>query len=151
MSEKCRKFLQNKNIDINNFIFISPDALSISALSNDFWNKLEIQLRNLGYYIYQNSKELSISESVYLASCAKSVIALRSGFTEGISSVVEKMFVIYRNLKDPYIPADQVIAAYTLKKYPYVNSENIYEYNAEELSEDLIINSIIENLTKGED
>ena len=52
--EKCRKFLQNKNIDINNFIFISPDALSISALSNDFWNKLEIQLRNLGYYIYQN-------------------------------------------------------------------------------------------------
>ncbi len=152
---KCNEILSSKNIDVNNFIFLSPDALSIPLLSDDFWQNLEYSLKKLGFSIYKNSTELNVSESVYVASKAKAIIALRSGFSEGLSAVAKKMFVLYTPLRIylnngqkelSYIPVDKFLSSYTLKKYPFVKPETIFEYDTEKTESNFIISDILEKL-----
>lgn len=140
--KKCNEYLEYKNINKDNFVFISKEALSIPLLPENFWNKITKQIRMLGYDILLNSKELNISESVYIASLAKSVIAIRSGFSEGISAVAKQMFIFYTPLKYPPIPAKIFLDAYSLKNYPMVKQNNIFEYIYQLEKEYNIINEI---------
>ena len=88
----------NKGLNINNFIYLCPEATSVKELSPIFWNELSGQLQKLGYDIYINkcndkdriknvkSFRTNITETYILAQKAKYIIGMRSGLLEVLVS-----------------------------------------------------------------
>lgn len=142
------KILQEKNINISNFIFISKEANSTDKLDDIFWKELESKIKKLGYDICYNSKEFNISMAIYIASLSKGIVSLRSGFCEGLSLLSQNIpiHILYQDLITTHLSADRFIKAYTLKQYPFVNPHKIYEYNALNTQYNEIYNNIINTL-----
>lgn len=145
--QKSLAFLKNKNINIDNFIFISKYANSTEAISENFWNDLKREIEKQNYDVVFNTKEISISQATYIASLSKGIIGVRSGFMEGLSIINDKkIFVLYKDLKSVKLVADKFIDTYSLKLYPFVQEENIFEYNANKNTNNQIIVDIITKL-----
>lgn len=145
--QKSLDFLKSKNINIDNFIFISKYANSMETISEDFWNDLKGEIEKQNYDVVFNTKEISISQATYIASLSKGIIGVRSGFMEGLSITNDKkLFVLYKDLKSVKLVADKFIDTYSLKKYPFVCEENIFEYNANKNTKNQIIADIITKL-----
>lgn len=140
------KRLQEENININNFIFISKTALSIDGFSNAFWNDLEHFLKLKGYDIYYNSNKLSITEAKVIASYSKAIIALRSGFLETISELDNVFYVLYSKLSMNDASAKLLKNIYSLKYYPNFNKENFFEFDNETMTEEQILEAILGGL-----
>lgn len=117
-----------QNLDINNFIFIINKANFVVPLEDNFWNNLTNQLREKGYDIYINDTDLTFSEAFYIASLSKGIIGLRCGFSELLSTLDVPKHIIYTPCKHNNIQNLQEIL--TLEKYPFVNKETLFEYNA---------------------
>lgn len=138
--------LKENKINKNNFVFISSDALSAPLLPQEFWNELKLNLEKKGIGFIQNKKEISISEALYLSSIASAVIALRSGFSEGLANQAKKIFVLYTPLKSPFLPIPDFIKAYSLVEYPFATEKQITEFDTSALSHENIIQKIIEEI-----
>lgn len=134
-----------KNIDLDNFVFLSPNAKSVLPISDNFWNKLRKELKNKGFSIVENSWEFSFSEATYIASRAKHIIALRSGITELFSTLDTPKHIIYTNHRFSPLTIEKTKEVHSLKNYPFVDPETIYEYEYNDNEEDLI-KQIIERL-----
>lgn len=147
--KKCELILKTKDINSNKLIFISKDALSTENLPKKYWDLLQNKLEDLGYDLYFNSKELTISEACYMASLSAAVICNRSGFSEGLSRVAKKMFIFYTPMiTDISLSPAMVMNFYSLKEYPgVVNPNNIYEYNTLETGFEKIVEDIANKLT----
>ena len=132
--------IRNIHLNIDNFVFISPEANSMSLLPMEFWEKITHNLQKQGYDVFNNiindenkikdSKScfITIEEAYYLASKAKRIIGLRSGFLELFLTLDIPMSVIYNcqeNCNNPFLI--NIVNNYTLLKYPYKNKE-IKEY-----------------------
>ncbi len=144
----AKKILQEKNINISNFIFISKEANSTDKLDDIFWKELESKIKKLGYDICYNSKEFSISMAVCIASLSKCIISLRSGFLEGLSLLSGKipMHILYRDLITTHLKVNRFMKTYTLKQYPFVNIDNIYEYDVINSQNKVIYDNIVNTL-----
>lgn len=150
---------RSMNLNIDKFIFLSPEAKSNKTPSNSFWERIKDELNTLGYDTYfnivgcsntistQNKKcmRLSMEEGLALAKHANAIIGIRSGFMEVIASAKKNMYCIYTPFMEratPAMSADKVLKGFTLKKCP--DQTVIYEYNAENVNEDdlalLIVN-----------
>lgn len=127
--------LRKDGLNIDNFIFISPDALSIRSLNKSFWNSLTSDLRKKGYDIFYNSKDYSITEAKIAASYSKGIIGMRSGFMETLLELKKPMHVIYTPMLINNMPSDKFKKAHSLILYPYADKNLIFEYpdNREEL------------------
>lgn len=154
------------NLDINNFVFISPEAKSNRTPSQEFWTKIENELNLLGYDTYfnivgvlntisgKNKKciKLNIEEGLALASHAKAVIGLRSGFMEILQSAHKPIFCIYtgfRKRRTPAMTADKVLRGFTLEKCTYtVDNNSLFEYNADIIDETNLLSHIVNDFKK---
>lgn len=145
MIKNAENHLKKNNINKDNFIFISRYANSIPNLPENFWDDLILELKAKGYSICENSKDITCSEAVYLATFAKSVIAMRSGFIEGLTKVAKNMHVFYTPLKKPYLDTEKFMSVFSLKNYPFVNPDTINEYNAENTDLIKLTNDILKN------
>lgn len=157
-SGKC--FFCNKPI-----IFIIPETTSIQKLDGDFLSKIVGELKLLGYEIIFNTlneselrlwnKELFLNheEVLFLSDIAYAVIGVRSGLFDIISSTKSKKFIVYYGMPhrgqglDP-LTCDEVKRAFSLMKLPFVNKQNIFEYDGEKNTKKEICEHIISVIKK---
>lgn len=159
--EKVAKIV-NHFLD-NNFVFISPETLSNELMEKDFWEDLCDHIRTKGYKIYCNAMFfhnlipgceamfLTYEESIELAKYAKGIIGMRSGFIECLSQNNTPMFVLYTDFPKRQgfkrLASGKVLNGYSIKKLPYVNKDNLYEYDVNKYKkQELIITEIINKL-----
>ena len=135
--------LKKSGLNINKFIFVSPDALSIYPLSNHFWEELEANLKHKGYDIFVNSKAFTITEAKIIASYSKGIIGMRSGFIETLLELNKPMHIIYTPMLINNMPADKFCKAHSLVFYPYTKKELIFEYENQNNNEKLIMEEIV--------
>lgn len=143
------------NLNLDNFIFIAPEAQSIDFRNSDVWEmeiskckeelggrcevfvnftKGNICLENIGY----KTCPLSISQAFVLASKAKKILALRSGFSEILTQTQVPIKVLYGRgnsfsllvegrAKVVALSPKQFHSGFTLKKLPMIDAEKIEE------------------------
>lgn len=145
----------------NNFVIIMPEALTIKELDKEFWEKICTSLHNKGYKVFLNVTNihnyikntvtifLDYSEMAALACQAKAIIGLRNGFLE-VTSMLSNVpsFVIYNKFNSyaqNKLSANQAINGFSMKKLPFKNVHNIYEYNYENYSDELVLQNEIFN------
>lgn len=134
--------VQKINLNLDKFIFISPQAQATTPIDNDFWKKLTEYYIQQGFDVYVNTSDgksqygksiyLNIAESIYLASLAKKIIALRCGYAEILAALPTRnnIYVLYSNCFKT-VPAKQFYEIFSLKEYPFYNSKNTYELIAD--------------------
>ena len=146
--------LSLSNLNIDNFVFINPEVKSLKPLSCEFWSNLCTELKNKGYDIYVNSKkgvsslghaaQLSIIEALYLASKAKYIITMRTGFSELLSCLNIPMHTIYTDSIFEDNSVAKVRTLFSLQSYPLVNTKTLYEY--QEINETLLLQCILKRI-----
>lgn len=167
ISNKAKKSALEKveqiNLDLNNFIFISPEASSIDELPKRFWENIVNSYRKKGFDVFNNitnwqnyvkntkTCNLTIEEAYVIASHAKRIIGLRSGFLELFLTLDVPMDVIYNlghNSKNRFLV--NIFENYTLQKYPK-NPKliiNEYKYQNKDNQQELLSIILSDNQTK---
>lgn len=146
----------------DNFVFISPETLSNKPVEKDFWEDLCNLIRADGYKIYCNTMNfnnlipgceamfLTYEESIELAKYAKAIIGMRSGFLECLSQNSTPMFVLYTDFPKRQgfkkLASDKVLNGYSIKKLPFVNENNLYEYDVNIYTINNLLNEIFSKL-----
>ena len=146
----------------DNFVFISPETLSNEPVEKDFWEDLCNLIRADGYKIYCNTMNfnnlipgceamfLTYEESIELAKYAKAIIGMRSGFLECLSQNSTPMFVLYTDFPKRQgfkkLASDKVLNGYSIKKLPFVNENNLYEYDVNIYTINNLLNEIVSKL-----
>lgn len=133
--------IQKLNLNLDNFVFLSPEAASCELLSNEFWINLIIKLQEEGYDVFVNlikpsetlgkvkckSCYLTYSEAFSLVNYAKKIYSLRSGFTEFLLHTKVPMEVYYTPFRCNNITGEQIKTGFGLLKIPDSNPELIKE------------------------
>lgn len=148
--------VQKSGLNTGNFVYLSPESNGSESVPMIFWELLVKHYSQRGLDVFVNtatgkfplgkSCQLSIAESVYVASLACEIVALRCGFVEILAAVPKKgkMHVIYTSYK-PFLTHDASFfyKVYSLKEYPFWNSmisEYIYDKNHLELLKKITTN-----------
>jgi len=144
MLEKIEKI----NLNLNNFIFLAPEAESCNKLPDEFWIGLIKILKKRGYDIFVNLTKkrtglnniefksifLSYGEAFALARYAKRIITLRSGICELLSEIGVGMDILYTDFrKKPFfrdLTCKQVMRTFSLNNLPGIDMKNINEIDA---------------------
>lgn len=144
----ANRYLKKFNIDSEKFVVLYNQSGTVLSLESSFWRSLEHSLKENGIpYIYNNPK-LNFKEMTAICEKSSAIIASRTGAIESLLPLEKKMFVLYSTMPRFNYDADTAICLYSLKKYPKVNADKIFEYNTQTLDTNKIINDIILNLTK---
>lgn len=159
LQQKCNSI----NLDIRNFVIFSPEANSIKSIPYEFWNTLESLFIKKGFDVFwnlTNSKSLGLKKSTkltlvemhYLIKYAKGVVGMSSGFLETLTINNNIPFHVFYT---PHVINNTsgiaMLKVHTKKEFPFVNSENIYEYVYKKEDEEKIINAIVDSFNEGED
>lgn len=136
-------------INLNKFVIFLPEANFFAPLSKDFWTNLAAEFRKKGYDIYVNKTEglsdnLTVSQLVYLSSFCKGIVALRCGLLEFMSRFNIPKHILYTSEKATG-HSEGFIPLFTLKKYPDVIPETVFEYEAEKYSDKILVQEIIKD------
>ncbi len=162
-SQKLLNFAVHKmQLKLNNFIIISPEAITCEDLSLTFWRKIVQELKKRNFDVLLNITnhknyitgckqfELSFTEAFFLAQKAKAVISLRSGFSEFLLPTEIPNISIYtefRKRAQNTFNVEKEIAGFSMLKIPFVNKNKICEINADLYkSEDELVKQVISSL-----
>lgn len=153
------------NLNLNNFIFLAPEAKTCKPYNIAFWTNLITGLQKKGYDIFINLTNdeqslrnipnlkfcyLTFAEAFALAQKAKKIITLRSGFTEFLLQTNVPMSILYTDFKacsaSYQMDSSHVLRGFGLSKIPFINMNIINELNTFEVSAkdclDIILNDI---------
>lgn len=133
-------------LDINNFVFIAPEAQSCEMCPDGFWRGVVDKLKLDGVDVYVNlaknsdmmalfdgckTCDLSFQEAFALARLSKKIIALRSGFVEMLLQAGVEMEVIYTGFKKRQlfdsVESNAVLNTFALSKLPFIENFKLYE------------------------
>lgn len=161
MKEKVSKI----GLNLDNFIFISPEAQSCKLYNEDFWGELINILNKEGYDVFVNrvtkdvnleyattfkSCNLTFAEAFALAKRAKRIISLRSGFTEFLIQTNTPMDVLYTKFRQRHsfddLDITHVMSGFGLLTLPGINKDKIREFNMFEVAPSECINQILSQL-----
>lgn len=161
MLEKVEK----TGLNLNKFVFLAPEAQSCKLYDEDFWVVLVNKLQEMGYDVWVNLVEkdiklknaidfktcdLSFAEAFALAKKAKRIVSLRSGFTEFLLQTDVPIDVLYTKFRHRHIFNDMssyhVLHGFGLVQLPFVNVENIQEFNMFEMAPVECLECIIKHL-----
>lgn len=168
IAPKVKQSLNEKistlNLDVENFVIIAPEAQTCEELPSSLWNEIVNQLKKRGYDVFLNivNKEsyingckstfLTYQEVFQLATKAKAVISLRSGFTEFLLPAEIPNITVYtkfRERKNNAFSVEKTISAFSMHKFPFVNHDLICELNINDFKNEYeLLTSIIKNLDK---
>lgn len=141
-------------LNLDKFVFLSPEANGTDKLPESFWSGIATCLEQKGYDIFVNTADgksvygksvyLNIAQATYLASMAKKIISLRCGFAEVLAAIKERneLHVLYPSFRN--ISNINFLKTYSLKQYPFCNTDSILEYLVDEYN----INEKIKEITK---
>lgn len=147
------KKIEKTGLNLDKFVFLAPEAQSCKLYDESFWCELINRLQDKGYDVFVNLVEkdiklknaidfktcdLTFAEAFALAKHAKRIVSLRSGFTEFLLQTNVPMDVLYTKFKHRHIFDDMdiyhVMSGFGLVQLPFVNIENIREFNMFELA-----------------
>ena len=146
--------IKSIDLDINKFVFIVSEANGTEKLPEEIWKKVTEDLNKKGYDVFVNTQNgktnfgksvaLNIAEAAYIASLASGIIALRCGFTEILAALKSRksLYTLYTPFRS--IDGENFIKTYTLKEYPFVNQDTIFEYPVNRDNMWAIVNHIVE-------
>lgn len=144
IDEETKQSALNKIKDLNkdNFIFLIPDVNFFHLLKPSVWDKIKEGLKEKGYDLFINSANFSISEAYYIATLSKGIVGMRGGFSEVLSTIDKPKHIIYtRNKARVWNSID----IFTLKNYPLVNKDSIFEYECFEDEQMPVVEKILKN------
>ena len=153
--ENMLKKVQKINLNLDNFVLISPEAKTCKPYKTSFWMNLSKALSNKGYDVFFNITDssneiqdiktvnLNLQEIYDLATLAKSIIGLRSGFMDLCSQINVPFYVLYTNSEYRNISAHNVLFTNTLKQFFKIPKDNLYEYDTKQYSEESILDEIL--------
>lgn len=136
---------QNANLNLNNFIFIAPEARSCELIDNKFWIALINDYNAKGFDIFVNlsddmldltgakykSFDISFVEAFVLAKKAKKIITLRSGINELLMQTGVETEVLYTRFKHREFSRDMtvehIVAGFSLMQLPNYKKEAMIE------------------------
>lgn len=149
--EVLRKKTEKIGLDIDNFVFISPEANTCEDVGYDYWKELGEKYKKEGVDVFCNvvkEKErfeefkqckLSLKEVYILASWAKEIVGLRSGLMDLLVLTGTPMKVIYTKARhrESFNPlsAEEIMTGFSLKKFDNVREFSAEDYGVKELAE----------------
>ena len=158
MLEKAK----STGLNLEKFVFISPEAQSCEMLDEDFWFELVSQFKSKGYDVFMNltgedfklrntsiykTCRLTFAEAFALARLSKKIISLRSGLTEFLLQTGVPMDVLYTKFSQRAfvndMNIDQIISGFGLMKIPFIDMFKVQEFNMNEVSQDLCVEKIL--------
>jgi hypothetical protein len=133
--------ISDLGLNLNKFVFISPEANSCEALDEEFWIDKINSLKKQEFDIFVNlinksniyeklgckTCYLTYPEAFSLAKMAKKIYSLRSGFTEFLLNTNVPMEVYYSPFKCNDITGEQIKRGFSLLKIPDTNPNDITE------------------------
>lgn len=153
----------NIGLNLNKFIFITPEAQSCKLYDEDFWCELINQFQAKGYDVFVNLTGndvnlrtatdykacfLTFAEAFALAKHSKKIVSLRSGFTEFLLQTGVPIDVLYTKFRYRHLSDDldiyHVMSGFGLTQLPFVDKEKIREFNMFEISQADCIKEIIQ-------
>lgn len=163
--ENMLRKIKKTGLNLDNFVFLSPEAQSCNHYDNNFWVTLINKLQNKGYDIFVNlvgedvqldgatdykTCFLSYAEVFALAKRAKRIVSLRSGLTEFLLQTEVPMDVLYTKFRHRHIFNDMdsyhVMAGFGISQIPFIDVDKIREFNALEISQNNCVNEIVNAL-----
>lgn len=158
-SEDITNYSKYRSLGTGNFVFMSPECSSCVPCDAKFWSQLIREIKSRGYGVFVNSKkkiwkELDViygcpdlKTTYVLASKAKSIVAMRSGLCDFLSTVNVPQHIIYTKFRvDAVQSSDECREIFSLRHLPQVNRRKIHEYSVDEEKTDGILNSILKEL-----
>lgn len=161
MLEKIKK----TGLNLDKFIFLAPEAQSCKLYDEDFWVALINKLQEMGYDVFVNLVEknirlknaidfktcnLSFAQAFALAKKAKRIVSLRSGFSEFLLQTNVPMDVLYTKFRHRHVFDDmdsyRVLHGFGLVQLPFVDIDNIREFNMFEIAPAECLNKILKTL-----
>jgi hypothetical protein len=160
--ETLLKKIKKTGLNLDNFIFITPEAYSCEECSDVFWKNIILKEKLKGYDVYVNITDpdnnienieyktckLSFAEAIALAGMSKKIISLRSGLTECLLQTRVPMVVLYTPFKDRYqfngMEIDYVMSGFGLKLLPNIGCKYVEIALGETSTDKLLLNSEIE-------
>lgn len=133
------KKVKRINLNLEKFIFITPESQSNEDPQNGFWQNKIDEFYNNGFDVFLNTINLNpkygtaktcfltFEEAYYIASLSKEIIGLRSGFIEPLTSIQNvPITCYYTSFKDrgklKAIPAGIVLKGFSLKNLPNLST-----------------------------
>lgn len=161
MLEKVSK----TGLNLQNFVFLSPEAQSCKLYDEDFWCLLINKLQDKGCDVFVNlvgdnvklkeavdfkTCDLSFAEAFALAKHSKRIVSLRSGLTEFLLQTDVPIDVLYTKFRHRHFFDDidiyHVMSGFGITQIPFVDKSKIQEFNMFEMAQSECINKIIENI-----
>lgn len=131
-TEKEKQVLLKKvkriGLNVDNFVFLSPEANTCEELDIAFWEKLKKEMKDIDIFCnvtrnlekYKNFKrcKLSLKEVYILAQLSKEIIGIRSGLMDLLADIEKPMKIIYtaKRKREGFFPltAEEMLAGFTL-------------------------------------
>ena len=154
-------------LNLDNFVFLAPEANSCVPYDRDFWTSLIEMLFSKGYDVFVNFAKkdilsdsnlaykscfLSLQQAFVLARHSKRIISLRSGFVELLTQTGVCMDILYtrEELKKRFltegISAFNMLKGFSLKELPFVEPSKLREFDTFKTSASQILKSITKEL-----
>ena len=145
--QKIEQILQENNISNNeDFVVIYPKSCTVEMANNSIWKNIENKLaQNKIKYIVNNEK-ISFKDMIAICEKSKGIIASRTGAIEYLVPLRKPMHILYSKSTRFGKTSEDAIKLFTLTYYPLADTESLYEYNIEDLSQNIIIDMIIEGV-----
>jgi len=148
------KKVKELNLNLDKFVFLAPEAQSCKLYDEDFWCELINRFKNNGYDVFVNLVEdviklrgaidyktcyLTFGEAFALASRAKKIVSLRSGFTEFLLQTGVPIDVLYTKFRHRHFFDDMdiyhVMSGFGITQIPMIDKEKVREFNMYEIAQ----------------
>ncbi len=167
ISDKEKLSVLNKvrqiGLNLDRFIFISPEANTCKLYDDDFWIELIKKIEETGYDVFVNLTNnemnlkdfvnfktcyLTLAEVFVLAGYANKIIGLRSGLLELLLQTKTPMEILYTRFKNRklYLDTAHILSGFSLLKLPFDGNQQIREFDMFAISQKDCIKEIMANL-----
>jgi hypothetical protein len=150
-------------LNINNFVFLAPEAQSCKLYDEDFWVELINRFQEKGIDVFVNltkddiklkgakdykTCKLTFAEAFALAKRSKKIVSLRSGFTEFLLQTDVPIDVLYTKFRHRQFFDDMdvyhVMLGFGISQIPFVDKSKVREFNMFEKSQRDCLEEILE-------
>lgn len=159
VQNKIKSYIDKKQL--SNFIIVSPEANTSNSLSKNFWENLCKQLKRKNYNVFLNIMKMenyvddcfvkffTYEELIELVKYSKGIIGLRSGLIEILSTLNTPIHCLYTPFPKrgalKAMSSKKALQGFSLKKLPGVNNRLIKEYDTMQISEEKLLETILES------
>ena len=158
IKDSVLKKIEHLNLDIDNFVILTPEAATFSELKPEFWNEFSLRLKDIGLSTFFNISKfsndytkdgefpiLSYQEIFYLATLSKAIVSLRSGLTEFLIPTNTPLITLFSCCWNN--PVEETRPIYSVMDLPHVTEDKVSELYTQNYSNtELLIEEIIEKI-----